>query len=582
MARRTINPRRLSPARTRAFRATLGAVCLTGASVPLALAIDIPPSVNPGNIERRFEETPPPLPSPNLQAPMPSIQPLPEDVRKKLAEQLFVLKQVAVEGATVFTPEDMAFAYRDQKDKVISLLDARDIANRITTLYHDKGYLLSQAIVPPQDTAGGVLKLRVVEGYISDVVIQGDVRENSYRKLVEAYGDHIKSRRPINESDLERYLLLLNDLPGATASGMLRPSPTQPGAAELVVTFSHKEFEGSYTLDNRGTKYLGPLEHTGAFAVNSLFGMYDRTLVRFMTTTPDKEMKYFEVQHVEPLGNDGAKLTLDASHSHTEPGDALKPTEIVGDSDFLQAKLEQPFIRSRQGNLTGRVLFDIRNSDTDVFRTTELNEDKLRVARGGGSYDFTDRLLGIDVIDAQASHGLNILNATSSGTDRTNPHGDSDFTKFNLDLSRTQPLPHDFSLLAAASGQFSFEPLLTAEQFTLGGPNFGQAYDPAELSGDQGLAGKVELRYSQAPNERYFNSYQVYGHYDIGRVWIKGGEPGANDKKSLASAGPGVRANFTDNLSATLEAGVPLTRPASNQGEHGNSPRVFFSVTGRF
>jgi hemolysin activation/secretion protein len=550
--------------------------------MPLALAIDIPPSVNPGNIERRFEETLPPLPSGNLQAPMPSVQPLPEDVRNKLARHLFVLKQVAVEGATVFTPEDMAFAYRDQKDKVISLLDARDIANRITTLYHEKGYLLSQAIVPPQDTAGGVLKLRVVEGYISDVVIQGDARENSYRKLVEAYAGHIKSKRPINESDLERYLLLMNDLAGATASGMLHPSPTQPGAAELVVTFSHKAFEGSYTLDNRGTKYLGPLEHTGTFAANSLFGMYDRTLVRFMTTTPDSEMKYFEVQHTEPVGNNGAKLTFDASHSHTEPGDGLSPTEIVGDSDFLQAKLEQPFLRSRQGNLTGRILFDIRNSDTDVFRTTELNEDKLRVVRGGGNYDFTDRLLGIDVIDAQASHGLNILGATGSGTDRSNAHGDSDFTKFNLDLSRTQPLPHDFSLLTAASGQFAFEPLLQAEQFTLGGPNFGQAYDPSELSGDHGLAGKAELRYSQSPGQRYLNSYQFFTYYDIGRVWIRGGGPGADDKKSLASAGGGVRVSFTENLSASLEADTPLTKPASNQGDHGNSPRVFFSITGRF
>jgi hemolysin activation/secretion protein len=476
----------------------------------------------------------------------------------------------------------MSFAYRDQSNKEISLLDARDIAERITTLYHSKGYLLSQAVVPPQDTASGTLKLRVVEGYISDVVIQGDVRENSYRKLVEAYGDQIKARRPINESDLERYLLLMNDLPGATAGGMIRPSPTQPGAAELVVTFTHKAFEGSYTLDNRGTKYLGPLEHTGAFAANSLFGMYDRTLLRFMTTTPDKEMKYFEAQHTEPVGDNGAKLTLDASHSHTEPGDALKPTQIVGDSDFLQAKLEQPFIRSRQANLTGRAMFDIRNSDTDVFRATELNEDKLRVARGGGSYDFTDRLFGIDVIDAQMSHGLNILGATGSGIDRSNAHGDSDFTKLNLDLSRTQPLPHDLSLLAAASGQFAFEPLLAAEQFTLGGPGFGQAYDPSELSGDQGLAGKAELRYSQSPGKRYLNSYQVFTYYDIGRVWIRGGGPGADDKKSLASAGGGVRAVFTENLSGNLDVGVPLTRPASNQGGHGNSPRVFFSVTGRF
>src|SRR5690606_33051776 len=130
-------------------------------------------------------------------------------------------------------------------------------------------------------------------------------------------------------------------------------------------------------------------------------------------------------------------------------------------------------------------------------------------------------------------------------------NGDGTFTKLNLDLTRTQSLPNNFSLYAAASGQYAFQPLLAAEQYSLGGIGFGRAYDPAELSGDHAAAAKLEIRYGQAIDDPLMESYQVYGFYDIGRVWYRQ-SPGNTDK-SLSSLGAGVRTNFSEHLSGNLE-----------------------------
>lgn len=560
---------------------SLSAVLLSSAGISSVMAQQVPTSVDPANLEKRFESQPAPMPGSRLDAPaqMPAPR-MSKEAQEQLAKKRFVLKQVIVEGATVYPKEKLQSTYAGLIGKEISLLEAQAVAQRITSMYHNDGYILSQAVVPPQTIAGGELKIRVIEGYIHNVVIDGDIQGD--RQLLASYGEHLTSKRPVRVGDLERYLLLMDDLPGASAKGLVRPSSSQFGAADLVVTISHKTYEGSYTLDNRGTKFVGPWQHTGTFVANSILGLYERTLFRVVTTSPTTELRFFDLQHEEQVGSEGTRLVFDLSHSHTKPGDSLKDLEIIGDSTFFQVKAVHPFLRSRKENLLGRLIFDTRDTDTDIFQTTDFSKDRLRVIRAGGSYDFADDLLGVDLIDAQVSQGLHIFNASTGSDPTTNTDADGTFTKINLDLTRTQPLPMDFSLFTAASGQYAFQPLLAAEQFSLGGTGFGQAYDPAQLSGDHGVGAKVELRYGQALNDIYINSYQVYGYYDIGRVWIRDAAPGENDKKSLASAGIGLRTNFSEHLSANLEVGKPLTKPVSNQGDHENSPRFFFSATARF
>src|SRR5690606_27742196 len=128
--------------------------------------------------------------------------------------------------------------------------------------------------------------IRVIEGHIANVVIQGDVRDGGMgRHLAQSYGAELTAHKPVKLSDMERYLLLMDDLPGSTAKGLVRPSTTQAGAADLVVTFEHKPYEFSYSIDNRGSETVGPIQHSLIAAANSLFNMYDRTLFRVITTS---------------------------------------------------------------------------------------------------------------------------------------------------------------------------------------------------------------------------------------------------------------------------------------------------------
>ena len=45
---------------------------------------------------------------------------------------------------------------------------------------------------------------------------------------------------------------------------------------------------------------------------------------------------------------------------------------------------------------------------------------------------------------------------------------------------------------------------------------FGRGYGSAEISGDNGIAGSLELRFDQKLNYRYWSGYQLYSFVDCG------------------------------------------------------------------
>lgn len=553
-------------------------LCLIAA--PFTVSATPPPtSTNPALIEQRFEQKPAARSSGKVEAP-PGAPPtvIPTGIYQQLAETRFVLRRVIIEGATLYTPEELKDTYDDMLGEEISLLDAKTIAWRITNRYREDYYVLSQASIPPQTIRDGTLMIHVIEGFVGSATIVGSAQTSAEQRLLDAYGQRLTSKRPVNIADLERYLLLLNDLPGVGATGAVHLSPTQFGAVDLITNTARRPYDAYASIDNRGSKYVGPLQYTFGFTANSLFGRYDRTHLRAITASPSSELRFIDLQHDEPLGGDGARVSVGSSFSDTVPGDALKSSNIRGQSLLVQTKISYPFIRTRHENANGRIVLDLRNTTTDAAGNA-ISKDSLRTMRVGGRYDFVDSLLGVNLIDAQISRGLNIWNASDSGAIRSRADGESNFTKLNVDLARTQNLPHNFTLAATATAQYTTNRLLAAENFTVGGASFGSAYDPSELAGDIGAAAKAELRYNQHLGYSYLSSLQPYGYYDFGYARIN---DGGADAQTLASAGIGVRGYFNSSLYGNIEAALPLTRPASNQGNHGNDPRVFFGLTNRF
>jgi len=490
----------------------------------------------------------------------------------------FVLKDIKFENLTAFTKEDLLPLYSDDLDKKVSLETINDIADKITAHYRNAGYILSRAMVPPQSVSGGVVTIKIVEGYINNVTILGDKNASG---LLADYVEKIRAAKPLDVATLERYLLLMQDLPGINARAVLSPATGVQGASDVAITITEKKLDGSLSLDNRGTRYLGPIEEGATAGLNDMFGLYDRTQLHGTITGDPREMQFYQFSHDEQLDSEGTKLTVSASRTHTEPGYRLEAFDVSGIDTLYSAAVSHPFLRSRKTNIYGNVSFDIRDTDSDAAGQ-KLYQDRLHVGRIGGSYDFVDSTSAINRVEAQLSKGFGWDDNT--GLDlRSRIGGRTDFWKGTMQASRLQPISGPFSAYVATTGQIGSAELLTAEQFGLGGVPFNSAYDPSEVTGDSGVDGRFELQYSNTTNFKYLPTYELYSFYDIGEVWVRNPSAGVHDSTSLASAGLGSRFNVSDPVSGSVELAVPMTHEvAANAPNHGNDARLFFSLAARF
>jgi hemolysin activation/secretion protein len=81
-------------------------------------------------------------------------------------------------------------------------------------------------------------------------------------------------------------------------------------------------------------------------------------------------------------------------------------------------------------------------------------------------------------------------------------------------VHRYQTLTDAWSVKIAATGQVASGPQFTSQQFYLGGAAFGRSYGSAEISGDNGIAGPLELRLDQRLNLSLLTGYQLFSFVD--------------------------------------------------------------------
>ncbi len=494
------------------------------------------------------------------------------------------LNKLEIEGVSTYTPEDLYPLYGDKLGTIVSLSDIYAIANGLTNKYRNDGYILTQVVVPPQEIENGLVKLRVVEGFIDQIIIEGEPDEGAAEKI-RKYAENMRKDGILNAKKLEKYLLLINDLPGITARSILSPSKTLTGASDLNIIVERDKYEAEISFDNKGSKYLGPNQLSLSGAANSPFGYNERYAAQFVVSGDNdraNELLFGSIVYEKPIFNYGTKLRLIGSVTSTEPGEDLDQFDVQGNSRFASISVSHPFVRSRTTNLTARATFDYRNV-TSKNDLEPKREDKIRSLRLGGTLQFMDTLFGVGVnaLDLEISQGIDILGASYKGqSNLTRSSGDPKYTKANLQLQRLQRIVSDLNLLLAGKGQWSANPLLSSEEFGVGGFNIGRGYDSSEIVGENGISGKIELQWNQPKKIKYLSNYQLFGFFDAGRVWNKDATTSSGKRESLTSTGIGIRADITEKTKVGLGLALPLTKRRDTTND--NDPIIYFNISHKF
>lgn len=585
-------PRRGTPG-TAARWLAAGALLLGTAGVAMAQAPRIlPAGVDPGRLP---QQAPTPTQAPAAPTPEPAIAAPPAIGAPTGAEQLrLTLTALVIDGVTAYTEEELRPLYAGLLGREISVADLFAVAEAITERYRADGYMISRALVPAQRIEQGRARLQVIEGHVTTVTVEGAAEPMLHDRALRA----VSASRPLTLRRLERAILLLNDLPGVTAQGMIEPAPEGPvGAARLAVTAeSRRVWRGYVALDNRGSRYVGPWQATVGGSVSSVIRAYDRVAFRVVGASPLRELRYAEATYETPIGPDGWTGFGSVFASRSEPGFRLRPLDTSGEARGFTIGAAYPLIRTRAENLRLSIAFTPYDSTNDVLGRRDVRpayEDDMRPVRLAATYDLADAWGGLNFLFAELSQGIDGLGASpASRPNPSRPGARTDFTRLLLEASRTQTLDWimpGLGLSLAARAQWGFGSALVAyEQFGLGGARFGRGYDPSEIAGDNGIAATVEMHWSAVlPASRLSlgeqATLQPYAFYDAGTV--TNARSSDFPAQSLASAGLGLRLWLGDAFAAAVEVAKPLTRPVAAEvlaGGDGKDPRVYVSTVLRF
>ena len=325
------------------------------------------------------------------------------------------------------------------------------VAQRITRAYSDAGYVLSVAYVPAQEIKDGVVKIEVVEGFVSDVEIAGDAGPSA--GLLASYGEQIKAARPLTSSALERNLLLANDIPGLSVKAVFDRGSSGTGGVKLILAATRNPVDMSIGFNNRGSKALGPERGVVSLVENGNLTGRESIELDLVQSFQTKELSYLYGRAQTVLNAQGTTLGIAGSWSTSEPGTApLEAIRFQSDGWSALIDLAHPIVRSRALNIKLTGSFEAQDLNSDILSAPN-SRDRLRVLRGDLHVDFLDPLGGITQADVLVSQGLDIFDATkASDPFKSRANGSGDFTSAVLSLGHQQSLAKGLGLVLSVSG----------------------------------------------------------------------------------------------------------------------------------
>jgi hemolysin activation/secretion protein len=495
----------------------LAGLLLGVVSASTVFALEIP---NAGSLLRDQQQM-----NENLPARIPVTTP-PKAIQQKRAsesELKISIKMVRFTGVDGLVSEkELQEVLKDAIGKELGVSGLLILADQVTQYLKSEGFILARAFLPKQEISDGIVEISIlpgrIEGKADDIIdIQGENLRISEKKLKAIATAALTAGAVIKITDLERALLLMNDLPGISAHSILKPGITTGHSRITVEVEEGALFTGSTWLDNYGSRYNGTARANGLFQLNDPFGMADQLNV-LATVAEDLTMGL--LNYVIPIGSHGLNLSTGVTGLQYHTGKEFSALKLEGTALTFSAKMDYPLVRSRKFNMNVGVGYDWKALKDEALSIDvsdkRVNNFSLVFAGhsfdtllGGGLTNWSLRGIVGDLDLSRVPEHLSI--------DKKTAKTDGSFNKFSYNLGRLQKLPANFSLYGGFLGQFASQNLDSSEEFSLGGPYGVRAYPLSEASGDEGWIANVELRYD-VPQNFYLGNVQLQVFYDIGET----------------------------------------------------------------
>lgn len=487
-----------------------------------------------------------------------------------------------IEGNTLFPSETLVALLASRVGRPTDLAGLNEAARAVREYYQDRGYLLTDALVPEQTLPreGGIVTLQVIEARIGEVTVKLDTAASSRAAAVVLRA--LPKGAIASEYLLDQPVLLVRDMPGHDAVATVQPGATT-GEVDVVVTVraTPRAIDVSMGLDNHGVSAAGKVRGFASVEIANVSGNADALSAR-LQVAEITATRLYRIAYVAPPLGDGTRATGSLARSEYALGGTFAALGASGTADVAAVSVLQPIERARLKSTWTLASLEHKTLN-DRVAAGGVSDRRIDLARVGIAGNSVDEALGSGAYNSYAAsyaYGRLQLDAATAAADAGGLRTAGGFGKANLELQRTQFFASRWSLVGSLQAQWAFANLASAEKMSVGGPTGVRAYPAGEAPGDSAALLSLELRYQFATAP-----WPVSGglFYDAARVRASY-RPilSAGNQRSISGAGVSLLAGTIGRFvtSASLAWRTGGERPTG--GEPDRSPRFWVATQAWF
>ncbi len=481
----------------------------------------------------------------------------------------FDIERFELSAYTLLSPAEVGRIVGPYTGKDKDFPDIQRALEALEQAFRDLGYGVVQVLLPEQDITRGVVQFRVLQPTVGKVVIEGNTHFDSAN--IRHSLPSVKEGETPNSKDIARNLQITAEHPVKQTSVLLRSGASEEQIDVNIKITDDKPWRGFLTLDNTGTGDTGywrlgiGLQHANVFNSDHVF-----TAQYVTSPTELDQVSVYGVGYRIPFYGLNSSLDLVAGYSDVDSGTVQGLFNVSGRGTI--ASLRWNYYLPKLADYEHKVAFglDYRAFENQVlFAGTSIVPD-VTVHPASLTYSGLARGTASE-LSFYASGAKNIpggKNGDDAAFQASRAGASADYSVFRYGFNYVRQFQNNWQTRLGFNGQHTKDPLVSGEQFGIGGPDSVRGYELRELSNDRGMAAQLELYTPDvASSVGLGDSYKLrlLGFFDYGSVSRVDPLPGETADAFIKSAGIGLRVGYRKSIVLRLDLAQILKETANRE-----------------
>lgn len=491
----------------------------------------------------------------------------------------FDIRAFQVRGNTVLAPDAVERAVYPFMGPGRSEADVEAARAALQKAFEDAGYVAVSVSVPEQAVDSGILMLEVQPQAIGNLVVEGDTR---HADKVKAQAASLTPGETPNITAFQRDVIAMNQKASRRVTPELKAGEA-PGTLDVVLKVEESSaWHATAELNNFSSAATTDLRAAATLRYDDMWGRGDSLSVTAQTAPRRRDDgTVFSANYLMRLGQ-GTQLMLYGVHSDSDIA-VIGGTSVVGKGNIVGARLIQSLG-------TGEGFYHALTFGADWKDFTEdltLGPDRSSVPvkylpvtlSWRGDWTGERRVSSVTLSGIFGTRGLGTPGGTSSDGCKVDVNhfdckrykAQPNFFILKGEAETTLDLVADIQFNARLATQWSANPLIANEGFSLGGMNSVRGYYETESLGDYGFSSQIEVRspdFASLLGASSQHELRLHGFWDYGGGGIHHPLDGQARRFKLSSVGAGARIKLFKYLNGAVEVGTPLfSGPESKSGD---------------